>query len=115
MMAGIVAARRGSAVTVIERLNRVGKKLLATGNGRCNLTNTNLSIERYHGENPQFAFDALDQFNTRRTIAFFEELGIELFKGLEICVQGRGKIGQLQGTADFYLHRIVPLWRVNVF
>jgi predicted Rossmann fold flavoprotein len=77
MLAGIVAARRGADVTVIERLNRVGKKLLATGNGRCNLTNTNLSIERYHGGNPQFAFDALDQFNVKRTLSFFEELGIE--------------------------------------
>jgi predicted Rossmann fold flavoprotein len=77
MMASIVAARRGATVTVIERLNRVGKKLLATGNGRCNLTNTNLSIDKYHGGNPQFALNALDQFNVGRTLSFFEELGIE--------------------------------------
>jgi predicted Rossmann fold flavoprotein len=77
MTAAIAAARRGAAVTVLERMSRAGKKLLTTGNGRCNLTNRNLSVDRYHGGNPRFVRDCLDQFDVMRTLAFFGELGIE--------------------------------------
>lgn len=77
MTAAIAAARRGAAVKVIERMARVGRKLLATGNGRCNLTNTNQTIEKYHGADPRFALGALGQFNVKQTLSFFEELGIE--------------------------------------
>ena len=77
MTAAIVAARRGATVTVIERMSRVGKKLLATGNGRCNLTNTEQGVDSYHGANPRFVEDAFDQFNVSQTLSFFEELGIE--------------------------------------
>jgi len=47
MVAAIAAARRGAPVLVIERMQRVGKKILATGNGRCNLANRLLSLDRY--------------------------------------------------------------------
>lgn len=76
MMAAIAAARSGVEVTVLEQLNRVGKKLLATGNGRCNLTNVDISIDRYHSSYPEFPKEALSQFGYDETIAFFEELGI---------------------------------------
>jgi hypothetical protein len=46
MVAALAAARRGAATTLLERLPRVGKKLLATGNGRCNLTNAHLDLRR---------------------------------------------------------------------
>lgn len=76
MTAGIVAARNGAKVVVLEQMNRVGKKILATGNGRCNLTNENIIIERYHGRNPKFAINALQQFNMEQTVQFFEYMGI---------------------------------------
>jgi predicted Rossmann fold flavoprotein len=76
MMAAIAAARSGAKVILLEQLNRVGKKLLATGNGRCNLTNVDPNIERYHSSHPEFPKDALSQFGYDETIAFFEELGI---------------------------------------
>jgi len=76
MMAAIIAARNGAAVTLFERHSRVGKKLLATGNGRCNLTNVDLHISRYHGENMGFPAAALSEFSVTQTIGFFEELGI---------------------------------------
>lgn len=76
MMAAIAAARSGGEVTVLEQLNRVGKKLLATGNGRCNLTNVDISIDRYHSSHPEFLEKVLSQFGYNETIAFFEELGI---------------------------------------
>ena len=76
LTAAIAARRRGAAVTVLERMDRVGKKILATGNGRCNLSNLDLSINHYHGQNPKFAFGALGRFDFSRTMEFFEELGI---------------------------------------
>ena len=76
MMAAIVAKRNGASVTLLERNDRVGKKLLATGNGRCNYTNLNISINNYHGLNKSFALDALNEFTMERTIEFFEGLGI---------------------------------------
>ncbi|NMA87393.1 MAG: NAD(P)/FAD-dependent oxidoreductase [Tissierellia bacterium] len=76
MMAAITAKRKGADVLVLERNNRVGKKILATGNGRCNYTNINLDIENYHGENPKFAYSSLSKFGVWETIDFFEKLGI---------------------------------------
>lgn len=76
LVAAIIAARQGAKVTILERTNRVGKKILATGNGRCNLTNIDCHIRNYHGTNPKFALGALTAFDPNMTIQFFEELGI---------------------------------------
>lgn len=76
MMAAIAARRCGADVTILERNPRVGKKILATGNGRCNLTNTDIDISRYHGRHPEFIYGAFSRFDYYRTIEFFEELGI---------------------------------------
>lgn len=76
IFASIIAARNGANVTLLERNDRVGKKILATGNGRCNYTNRNLSIENYHGENGKFAYSALSQLDVDMTLDFFEKLGI---------------------------------------
>lgn len=79
MMAAISAKNHGADVTLLERNNRVGKKILATGNGRCNYTNINLSIDNYHGRNSKFPYSCLSQFNVYDTIDFFERLGIAPF------------------------------------
>ena len=80
MMAAITAKRNGADVTILERNDRVGKKLLATGNGRCNYTNTTINynnfLENYHGDNPKFVYSALYNFDIYQTIDFFEVLGI---------------------------------------
>jgi len=76
IMAAIAARYTGAGVTILEKNQRIGKKILATGNGRCNLTNVNLEITNYHGRNPEFARGALNRFNVRKTIDFFEYLGI---------------------------------------
>ncbi len=76
MMAAISARRQGADVTILERNPRVGKKILATGNGRCNFTNINTDITYYHGNNPKFAYSALASFSVKDTIYFFESLGI---------------------------------------
>lgn len=76
MIAAISANLNGGKVVLLERNDRVGKKLLATGNGRCNYTNKNLTIKNYHGHNPKFAYSGLSGFNVDSTIEFFEMVGI---------------------------------------
>jgi predicted Rossmann fold flavoprotein len=76
MMAAISAARAGAEVLLLERMPRVGKKILATGNGRCNLTNAHCPVTRYHGGSDAFIATVLDQFTVDETLAFFEGLGI---------------------------------------
>ncbi|HZK43458.1 MAG TPA: NAD(P)/FAD-dependent oxidoreductase [Syntrophomonadaceae bacterium] len=77
MIAAISAKRLGADVTILERNPRVGKKILATGNGRCNFTNINTDITYYHGKNHKFAHSALSNFTIDDTIGFFEKLGIQ--------------------------------------
>ncbi|MBQ8922842.1 MAG: aminoacetone oxidase family FAD-binding enzyme [Oscillospiraceae bacterium] len=72
LAAAIAAAEQGAAVTVLERLPRVGKKILLTGNGRCNLGHEELKPAHYHGRYPHFA-DILADFDTK---AFFRRLGL---------------------------------------
>jgi predicted Rossmann fold flavoprotein len=76
MLAAISAARRGAVVTLLERKDRVGKKLLATGSGRCNLTHSDLSLTRFHGGDRAFISSVLNRFPTASTLGFFEELGL---------------------------------------
>ncbi|MBQ7871977.1 MAG: aminoacetone oxidase family FAD-binding enzyme [Oscillospiraceae bacterium] len=77
MMAALTAAQnKENHVLLLERQSRMGRKLLATGNGRCNLSNENLSPEHYHGETPDFCTYALRYFDTARTLDFFRSLGL---------------------------------------
>ena len=77
-MAAALAARErlDNRVLVLERQNRVGRKLLATGNGRCNLTNENACSARYHGTDPAFAEPALGRFGVQETLQRFRSLGL---------------------------------------
>lgn len=63
-------------IAIAEKLPRLGKKLLATGNGRCNLTNTDTSLSRWHGDNPKFAMSAFSRFPADKARVFFSSLGI---------------------------------------
>lgn len=74
--ARLLQERRGARVVVLERLDRVGKKLLATGNGRCNLSHAGAGIESYHGRDARFALGALRRFDDNDTITFFHDLGM---------------------------------------
>ncbi|MCX6556622.1 MAG: NAD(P)/FAD-dependent oxidoreductase [Candidatus Aminicenantes bacterium] len=76
MMAAISAARFGAAVVLLEARDRVGKKLLATGSGRCNLTNSDTSPSRFHGGDGAFIAVVLSRFPVASAIEFFEELGV---------------------------------------
>ena len=76
LMAAITAARNGAKVTVLEHQNQVGKKILVTGNGRCNFTNTDQDLSHYHSESPISMAIALKQFTCQDTVLFFKDLGI---------------------------------------
>jgi predicted Rossmann fold flavoprotein len=97
MMAAITARRSGARVTLLERQDRVGRKVLSTGNGRCNFTNTGGPAERYHGADPGFCRPALQQFPPDQAIEFFHSLGV--------ChiVEGEGKVFPRTGQASTVL------------
>lgn len=72
----------GSTVRLFESLPRVGKKLSITGNGRCNITNRNIEISRYHGEDNEFCKFALKKYDINFTEKFFNSIGVNFaFEG----------------------------------
>lgn len=77
-MAAAIAASESAEnkIILLEKQGRVGKKLQATGNGRCNLSNLGSTIERYHGENPHFAKYALKNYSPSDTLTWFRDLGL---------------------------------------
>ncbi|MBO5068801.1 MAG: NAD(P)/FAD-dependent oxidoreductase [Roseburia sp.] len=76
LMAAITAARAGAKTLIIEHMDRVGKKILATGNGKCNYTNALQGTPFYRGENPAFVMPVFQQFGLEDTLAFFQQIGI---------------------------------------
>lgn len=78
MMAAVVAASAGEKVTILERQDRIGKKLLATGNGRCNLSNRDFCVERdYRSQAPAGQLAAcFSAFGVEETLSFFRERGL---------------------------------------
>lgn len=77
-MAAALAAteNKNTQVVLLERQARVGRKLQATGNGRCNLSNVYATKQGYHGEEPDFAKNALSELNPEATLAWFRSLGL---------------------------------------
>lgn len=78
MMAAITAAGCGASVTILERNDRPGRKLLSTGNGKCNLGNEKLYINEYYTSCPEFLEKCLARFGTEDTVAFFQGIGLLL-------------------------------------
>lgn len=77
LLAAIVCARNGSKVILLERKDRVGKKILATGNGRCNISNKAMDETYFHSDSLKIFNDIYNQFDLANTLAFFGDLGIE--------------------------------------
>lgn len=105
MVAAISARRAGAAVTILEKNPRVGKKILATGNGRCNFTNIHADVSWYHGANPTFVTEALSAFTVDDTLQFFQDLGIEY------RVEEKGKVFPMSDQASSILD--VLLYEIN--
>ena len=82
LMAAISAAKSGASVCILEHNEKLGKKILATGNGRCNFSNRLQEPSCYRSSQRNFPWQVIEQFPAEKTIAFFEELGI--------CTRDRG-------------------------
>lgn len=78
LMAAAAAASKGARVALLEHKDDIGKKILATGNGRCNFTNTDMSVNKFHGSKALIK-NGLSQFNYSDTIRFFKGLGIPAY------------------------------------
>lgn len=108
LIAAISAKEAGAEPIILERNSRVGKKILATGNGRCNFTNIfGEEVEYYNGKNPKFIYSVFSQFGVKDTIDFFERLGIAH------KVENQGKVfpmsDQASSVLDVLLYKLDDL------
>ncbi len=93
MMAAITAARKGADITIFEHTDRLGKKILSTGNGKCNLGNLHMTSDSFYSSNMELLESCLEQFSTKETIEFFEA-------SLGLCiVEKNGYLYPLAGQA----------------
>ncbi len=95
LIAACFAAGGGNIVEMFEKQKKIGRKILVSGNGRCNITNSNISAEKYHGKNPMAVNTIFARFNFDDTIAFFRSIG------LPIVEEEKGKMfpASLQASA----------------
>jgi predicted Rossmann fold flavoprotein len=76
LMCAIVAGKRGRRVLVLEGSNKIGKKILMSGGGRCNFTNLNCTPENFHSANPRFCISALSRYSPMDFVELVEKHGI---------------------------------------
>ncbi|MCL2352601.1 MAG: aminoacetone oxidase family FAD-binding enzyme [Firmicutes bacterium] len=96
LAAACAAARAGADVVILEQNARVGRKILTTGNGRCNLSNEDMSEDHYHGKDPGFVREALDFSGVSETLAWFGEMGL-------VCAAEEGRVYPFGGQASAVL------------
>ena len=106
MMAAITAARRGHKVSIIEHNARIGKKILSTGNGRCNYTNIDMSIKHFHGGDKAFIDSIIKAFDQKQTVEFFNDLGV-FPKEKNGCIYPYSE--QASAVLDCLRHEIIRL------
>ncbi len=120
IFASILLSRSGHEVHVFERNDKLLKKLYATGNGRCNFTNSHINIENYHGENPKFPMSIIKNFSYEKCIEIFNQMGIkelELEEGkvypmslqaetVATCLILEGKENNVQFHLNSYIKQI---------
>ncbi|MCR1810692.1 NAD(P)/FAD-dependent oxidoreductase [Sulfurospirillum sp. hDNRA2] len=107
LVCAIEASRKGHSVTLFEKNGKVGRKILATGNGKCNISNEKISLERYHGASVGFAKEALRRFDTFTCKAFFRSLGLEMREGEEGRLYPMSH--QASSVVDMLLHEVRSL------
>jgi len=107
IMAAIVAKNNGANVILVEKNDVIGRKILATGNGRCNITNKFTKVENYHGSNPEFVRSVISSFDQHKTIKFFENMGLILKE------EDRGRMfprtNQAKSVVDILSHELEQL------
>lgn len=93
------------SVAILESLDRVGKKLITTGNGRCNITNKYASVKNYHGADSEFVNAVFSKCFVDDTVAFFDSLGVDIVfeadgKGYPASFQASSVVDALRLTCD---------------
>lgn len=76
LVAAIIAARRGASVSILERNSSCGKKILVTGNGKCNYYNCAQDVKHYHSSSMEFIDDIINDVNNRLVLDFFDSIGV---------------------------------------
>jgi hypothetical protein len=97
MMAALFAAKKGKQVLLLEKNKNLGKKLLITGGGRCNITNNKSDMRSMLAEyrkNDKFLFSAFAQFGVSETVSFFQA------HGLEVKEENEGRLFPVSNTAQ---------------
>ncbi len=83
LIAAITVARAGQRVTLLEQNSKIGKKILVSGNGQCNIDNKHISPNRFHSQNPAFVEEVLEGYDFEIVEKFFTSIGLELIEGKE--------------------------------
>ncbi len=83
LCAAITAARAGQSVTLLEQNTKIAKKILVSGNGKCNIDNKYIDSRRFHSQNPSFIEDVLTAYGFDVVEKFFTSIGLELIEGKE--------------------------------
>lgn len=108
LFAAIKAREMGASVTILEKNNILGKKLLITGKGRCNLTNSG-SLDDFINKinNGQFLYSAVNKFSNKETIDFFHSLGLptKVERGGRVFPKS-DRARDVVNTLEKYLHKI---------
>lgn len=104
MMAAVTAASCGAKVTILEHTDRIGRKILSTGNGKCNFTNLRISEDDYYGNHPSFVASALSAFGPEDMVRFLEDHGILTQEKRDGCCYPHS--GQAATILDFFTGRI---------
>lgn len=107
MMAAVTAASCGAKVTILEHTDRIGRKILSTGNGKCNFTNLRISEDDYFGNHPSFVTSALSVFGPEDMVRFLEDHGILTQEKRDGCCYPHS--GQAGTILDFFTSRIKEL------
>lgn len=76
LIAAITAAKEGAEVTLIEKKDRIGKKILSTGNGKCNFTNRSMRAIDFRSQSSAVVFDYISQFDETNVLSFFQDMGM---------------------------------------
>ena len=83
LCAAITAAKARKSVTLLEQNSKIAKKILVSGNGKCNIDNKYISTKRFHGQNPNFIEEVLKEYDFVVVEKFFTSIGLELVEGKE--------------------------------
>ena len=76
MTAAVTAAEQGADVLLLEQKEMTGKKILVTGNGRCNYTNRVQTPQCYRSDDPEFPWKVMQKFPAEKILELFQEMGI---------------------------------------